>query len=520
MPGVVLINKYDTHTTHENFSNYINYISRKDAVDSKDFHQYLEYMDNPEKQANLFTKDKDFLQKEEKENLKEIFSGVENRDGVMWETVISFDNKWLEENDLYHSDTGWTDEDELKRLTRGAVSRLEKQEGLQLTWAGAIHHNTDNIHIHIASVEKNPRKKEKEYQIVEFPEKWLSQHGILTKKNFSEIEHGVTKTTAKPVDGTTAYRDIMRDLKSSVQEETGRPFFCRNRIEITRNNAVRVSLSRNAGAIPDGAYVVGHYKDVDATFKEKSMDAAKSYIVHEVIRDDDALKKINHLIRDEIVNPSREQIPEFIKENEEMSREFLNLYHELSMTGTSRREWTYGTNKIASVRPDIDEFSEKLIDSYFPKEKAELNKTISDTASKYRRAFGDSEKADQYQTGRQKDLKKRMGNAVLHSLREYDRQIHGGSSRSDGEKSSNKTSEKKTPQKTKTSGGGGGGKPVAALENTLRQMEMEARRALAEASRAEQEQQYILEQEVSEDERLEKERIRQGEQEAREAMYR
>lgn len=516
VPGVVLINKYDTHSTHENFSNYINYISRKEAVAPKDFQQYLEYMDNPEKQANLFTDTKDFLKQAEKDELKETFSNAENKSGVMWETVISFDNSWLEENGLYDSTTGWTDEDELKRLTRGAVNRLEKQEGLMLTWTGAIHHNTDNIHIHIASVEKVPRHKEKEYQVVKFPESWLWNHKVLSKKDLSEIRKDQTVSTSKKINGTLAYKNIMKQLRRAVQEETGRPFFCRNQIKITKNNSVQVSLSKNAGAVPDGARIIGTYKDIDATFKEKSMDAAKTYIVHEIIRDDDALKKINQLIRDEIINPTREQIPEFIKENEDLSRSFLDIYHDLAISGTSRRDWSYGTNKISSVRPAIDKLSEKILDSYFPKERDKLKSLVNQTANQYRRAYGDNEKAEQYKQGRKEDLKKRMGNAILYGLREYDRSLSSGHS---SESSSSNSSSQKEPAPAPKHHASSSSQ-ADALQYVLHEMENEIRKTLNAAFREEQEQQYQFNQELTEDERLEQERIKQGERDAQASISR
>lgn len=514
VPGVVLINKYDTHSTHGNFKDYLNYISRNDAVTPKDFNQYLEYMDNPEKQARLFTAEKDFLSEEEKEELKDIFASSEKRSGVMWETVISFDNTWLEENGLYDSKTGWTDEDELKRLTRGAVRRLEDQENLKLTWAGAVHHNTDNIHVHIASVEKIPRHKEKEFQIVEFPKWWLKEHGVLLEDEMIGIEKGKTCSTSKPMNGNYAYHDLMKRLKSAVQEETGRPFFCRNRIEVTERDGARVSLSHNAGAIPEGAWVAGTYKDVDATFKGSSMDAVKSYLVHEIIRDDDVLKKINALIRDQMVNPVRENIPKYLQQNEDIARDFMQLYHDLKTSGVSRRDWSYGTNKIAAFRPDIDKLSEELIRTYFPEEKKELDQLVKHTADQYRKAYGDNEKADKYQKGREKDLQKRMGNAILAGLREYDRQRMPQRTRSRSGEKKVPASRKKSTSNPHKSRAASQRARTDALEYALRQAEWEMRRALLEASQAEREQQYQFNRDISEEERLEKERIQQGERDA------
>lgn len=506
IPGVVLVNKYDTPGTTKNFSQYLNYISRADATEPKDFDQYLDYMDNPEKQASLFTAAQDSLTLEQKDRLKESFTNAENRNGVMWETVISFDNAWLEEHGLYRSDTGWADEKELQRLTRGAVKRIEDQEHLTLTWAGAIHYNTDNLHIHIASVEQIPRKQEKEYQIVEFPKEWLDRHGVLDPADLREMKRNTPVTTTKAVGGTLSYHDTMKRLRQAVQDETGRPFFCRNQLEWTDRNTIQVSLSRNAGTVPEGARVLGTYRTVNATFKEKTMDSAKSYLVHEIVRDGDSLKKINDLIRNSLVNPVKEQFPKYREEDEEIARDFLRLYHDLTVSGVSRRDWTYGTNKISAVRPDLDRLSDKILQTYFPDERDKLNREVHRTADEYRRAYGDNKKADQYEQGRQDDLHKRMGNAILYHLRQYDRQNSG----EPGRKNPPRT--KKPKRKPAARRGSAGHRAQRdALEAALQKLDREMEQMLRESRYREQEAQYQFQRELDEEEWQEKQRIAESE---------
>lgn len=510
IPGVVLINKYDTPGTTQDFSRYLNYISRENATQPKDFDQYLEYMDNPQKQANLFTAEDDFLTHEQKDRLHEQFTAAEQKDGVMWETVISFDNAWLEEHGLYDAKTGWTDEKELKRLTRGAVKRIEDQEHLSLTWTGAIHHNTDNLHIHLASVETIPRRKEKKYQIVEFPQKWLEEHHVLDPDDLKEMQKNHPVTTTKAVDGTLASRDTMSRLKQAVLDETGRPFFCRNQMEWTDRNTIRVSLSQNAGVVPEGARVLGTYRTVSATWKEKTMDSAKSYLVHEIVRDDDSLKKINDLIRNGLVNPAKERMGEFSTEDQEIARDFMKLYHDLTISGVSRRDWTYGTNKISRFRPDLDQLGEKILTTYFPRERAELDREVRRTANEYRRAYGNNEKADRYEAGRQDDLHKRMGNAILYHMRTLDRQRSGerGNS-SDGCKAKSRKPKPKRPKAHRGTAGQQARRD--ALQAALQKMQRETEQMLNESRYREQEEQYQFQKELAEEEWQEKQRIAEGE---------
>lgn len=515
-PGVVLMNKYDTpSTSSQGYSGYLNYISRNNAVAPKNFDQYLLYMDDDRKQANLFTADQDFLTREEKESLQEKFSQAEQKNGLMWETVISFNNEWLEEHGLYRSSDGWTDEKELKRLTRGAVRELEDKNHLNLTWTGAIHHNTDNIHIHIASVEKIPRIQEKEYQIIEFPESWLKEHQVLTPENLSEMRRNVRMTTTKEVNGTLAYQRTMRQLRDAVKEETGRPFFCRNQIELTSQNTIRVSLGKNAGAIPKEAKVIDTYRSLNATFRESSMNRAKGYIVQEILNNRDDLTRVNHLIRDQMVNPTRNQFSEFLIKDESVSRDFLKLYHDMKAEGISRRDWNYGTNKIAKFRPEIDKLSQKILETHFPIENDEFHSLVHNIGEEYRKAYGNSEKADQYESGREQDLKKRMGNAVCQSLRNYDRQRVRERNNSQSAKEKNSASKKRTRAKLHSqSHRKNQQEDYQRLQNTIQQLERDAQEMIAVQNQEERERLYQVQQEISEEAWQEQQRIQQGDLEA------
>lgn len=164
--GVVVVTKF-CRSNSSTFSSYINYIDRNEAVraeHSGEYNLYQDYMGNPEKTTGLFTNDKEIQSQQEKQQLKQIFQTAQEKGSLMWQTVISFDNRWLEKNGLYNSVTGILDEDRLRGITRSAVQKmLEKEKLGNAVWSAAIHYNTDNIHIHIATVEPEPMREQKEY---------------------------------------------------------------------------------------------------------------------------------------------------------------------------------------------------------------------------------------------------------------------------------------------------------------------------------------------------------------------
>lgn len=155
--GVVLVTKF-IRPKSKAYAGYIDYIDRDEAVRneySDKWNGYADYMGNPEKTTEMFGAGSDRLSAEEKQQLKKDFISAQERGNLMWQTVLSFDNRWLEEQGLYDSSTNTLNADKLKELTRNSMKKMLEKEGIaeSAVWSAAIHYNTDNIHIHIATVE-------------------------------------------------------------------------------------------------------------------------------------------------------------------------------------------------------------------------------------------------------------------------------------------------------------------------------------------------------------------------------
>ncbi|HDR7495159.1 TPA: hypothetical protein QCX40_005913 [Bacillus cereus] len=163
-PGVVTVSKFVT-ADGESFQDYVEYIDREEAKKEGQAHQrmfslYQDYMGNSEKTSALFTEQSNGLNKKEKKDLKEMFQIAQKNKSIMWQDVITFDNQWLAEHGIYDPKTRTVDDKKLMDVTRLAMKEMLKREKLEHTavWSGAIHYNTDNIHIHIATVEPYPTR--------------------------------------------------------------------------------------------------------------------------------------------------------------------------------------------------------------------------------------------------------------------------------------------------------------------------------------------------------------------------
>ena len=162
-PGIIVSSKFIECSAKE-FNSYIDYIDRKEAIRNNAYNRYSlynDYMGNPTKTTGLFNNDVDFMNEKDKENSKKLFAKAQENKSIMWQDVYSFDNHWLIKQGLYNPITKELDEEKIKRAVRKSTNYILEKDGLKdsCIWNGAIHYNTDNIHIHVAICEPNPTTK-------------------------------------------------------------------------------------------------------------------------------------------------------------------------------------------------------------------------------------------------------------------------------------------------------------------------------------------------------------------------
>ena len=177
----------------QTFQNYMNYIDRPDAVRNENYQKYSmynDYMSNPEKTSGLFTAEKDRLSEADIKVLKQAFQKAYDNDSIMWQTVISFDNRFLAKQGIYIPATGQLDEKLLRECTRNMMENALKREGIAASaiWSASIHYNTDNIHIHVATVEPIPTRKKCIHNGRERP------RGMFRSKTISGMKSDVVNT--------------------------------------------------------------------------------------------------------------------------------------------------------------------------------------------------------------------------------------------------------------------------------------------------------------------------------------
>lgn len=154
-----------TRNKHFDFYNAFSKNNLSDSISAIEggnetmFSTYNDYMSNPEKTSALFTKIYDQAPNHVVYEMKNYFEEAQKNKSPLWQMVFSFRNDWLVEHHYLDAKTNRLNKEQLYQATRLAIEELEKKEGLKGEWTGAIHYNTDNIHIHIGYVEKNPTRE-------------------------------------------------------------------------------------------------------------------------------------------------------------------------------------------------------------------------------------------------------------------------------------------------------------------------------------------------------------------------
>jgi len=325
IPGVVLKTKFVT-SDKKAFQDYVDYVDRDDAKKEQEAHEklftlYQDYMDNPDKTSSLFTQQSNQLNDEEKKQLKKLFEKAQKNNSIMWQDVITFHNPWLQENGLYDAHTHTVDEKKLMDITRQSMKEMLKRERLNESaiWSAAIHYNTGNIHIHIATVEPQP----------------------------------------------------------------------------TRERGKR---------------------------KPKTLDAMKSTVVNQILNRGEQQQKINELIRNDMVG-KKKQDSSLRWKNRDIQPLFLQIYNHLP---EDKRQWQYSYRTLKPMKPFIDVLSQKYIEKYHRNEYQQLLGKLDKEVEELKKAYGegkvDEKRYKNYKQTKIDDLYKRMGNAFLKEMKDYDKQ--------------------------------------------------------------------------------------------------
>lgn len=419
--GVVLVTKFVSAESAV-FSGYIDYINRSNAVrnenidkytiptldtEIKEYNEYMEYMGDARKTTELFTADKDRLSADEKDKLKDIFQMAQNNGSLMWQSVISFDNKWLADNGLYDPKSGVLNEVKIKEYTRIAVNAMLEKEGLaqNSVWSASVHYNTDNIHIHIATVQPIPTREMKTIKTIRFNREWLSEKVGDELLNTLHTGENIKAHKAQ----NKNYSSVLQKIQNEIYIETGKRCKLGDYMQLNADGTLDISYYGDNGSIPYMAKLQSEKQVRKGVFKESSIESAKSKMVNKILGQNRLNEKINALMRNTLIDDFKN----VSIDNHNLQRLYADIFESLP---TNKRLWQYNNNVISPVRGKIDRFTTEWLKQYHRDDYEQLQEYLKDQQEMYRTAYGGTE--NDFAENKVRDLYSRSGNIILKSLKE------------------------------------------------------------------------------------------------------
>ena len=187
------------------------------------FQEYIDYMNRSyatEKQTDditaIFTQDANYLQRSKVKELKAKLEQAYRNGSLLWQGVISFDNRFLATQGLYDIATGQVNQQVIKTVMREMMPTLIQKEKLSDTafWWGNIHLNTDNIHIHFGLSEIESNREKLFYR----PRRRMEYKGNFSQKTINRFKSGIYHGLLKEETRSMLLRkeQILANLKANL----------------------------------------------------------------------------------------------------------------------------------------------------------------------------------------------------------------------------------------------------------------------------------------------------------------
>lgn len=180
---------------------FTDYLERPSAFlpklhsNEQEYKDFLDYMKNDEKSKGAFDTEHDLLTHEQLNDYRTQEMTARENGCPKYSGVISFNNEFLRSNGILVGSN--IDYIKLKNVARNGINKMidksDKLSADNINWIGAIHENTDNIHIHFAMypLERTTRRNHKDKN-----QDCIEQDAIKTLK--STIANGIINQTHTP----------------------------------------------------------------------------------------------------------------------------------------------------------------------------------------------------------------------------------------------------------------------------------------------------------------------------------
>lgn len=220
----------------DDFARYQDYMTRKNAIEAhsdlrlsksekeelKKYDQFFNKFDLPTSEDDgvlpgYFTSDQDIVRNADKSAIRKKMRECAMNGSVMWTNVISFDNEFLKEMNVYDPTSGYLDEAGMRKAAHRMMDVMTQKEGLNHPfWTAAIHRNTDNIHIHFAVAEAANSRPLQNYKGKEEPRGKFKQSTLNSMK--SAFANTMFQTTDLLKEMNATRNKLTKNIKEAFEE--------------------------------------------------------------------------------------------------------------------------------------------------------------------------------------------------------------------------------------------------------------------------------------------------------------
>ncbi|MDY3050823.1 MAG: MobP2 family relaxase [Parvimonas sp.] len=149
------------------------------------------------------------------EIIKKKFIEAQKNGSFLYKTYISFEDGYLEKNNIISN--GVINENLLKTTVRNSMIKMLNNENLKdYTFLGNIHYDTDNIHLHVYTVENGTPTRKINYDAKTEKEKYKNAKFKVT--SFKKAKSEIYRSLNKDYENLKEIQNIFRDkiLKSNI----------------------------------------------------------------------------------------------------------------------------------------------------------------------------------------------------------------------------------------------------------------------------------------------------------------
>ena len=185
-------------------------------VDSEIFNEKI-FTEETKKYTGLFTSEIDNLTVDEVEFYQQKFIEAQEADSFLWQDVVSFSEEFARESGLIDPKTNQVAQSRIIEATRKMMQKSFEKENMLDTgiWVASVHVNTDNLHVHVATVETENTRPMKTF-IDENGKEYRQRKGMRKQTTLDQMKYTFFNSLQSEKDLLSRINELRNELTKEI----------------------------------------------------------------------------------------------------------------------------------------------------------------------------------------------------------------------------------------------------------------------------------------------------------------